>query len=27
LSRKYIAIPFLAGLVLGLVSGHLFGQF
>jgi len=27
LSRRYIALPFVTGLVLGLVCGHLFGQF
>ena len=27
LSSQYIAIPFMAGLVIGLITGHLFGQF
>lgn len=27
LSKEYIAIPFSVGLIVGLVCGHLFGQF
>ena len=27
ISSEYIAIPFMTGLILGLLFGHLFGQF
>lgn len=27
ISSKYIVIPFMSGLILGLICGHLFGQF